>query len=129
MMLQGCKCGDKNDIFGKYTTEIKGIEVKDSSVGNDAYSYLEMKSDETFRLYNEEKNIKISGLWSIKSCNKVENNLGENVPESILEFTFNDKTIQGTFRDNRIELTYPNDFYSGRYNSMWYVKLRDKETN
>ena len=129
MMLQGCKCEDENNIFGKYTTDIKGIEIKNSSIGNNAYSYLEMKSDETFQLYNEKKDVKISGTWSIKSCKKVENNLGKSVPESIIEFAFNNKTIIATFRENRITLTYPNDFYFGRYNNLWYVKLRNKNSD
>lgn len=125
-VLDGCKCDDKEDILGRYSTEIKGMEVNDNTKGTEAFRYFEMKSDNTFQIFNDKKDVKIFGTWDIINCQTVENNLGETVSESTIEFNYNNNKVKGVYRQNRLTFDYPNDFYSGRYKSMWYIKLRKK---
>lgn len=126
IVLQGCGCDAKNEVLGKYATEDKGIKVKDTTQGNEALNYLKIKSNQTFQIFNHEEDIKISGTWSIKNCEKVENNLGKSVPESTIEFIFKNKKIEGKFSENVLIFIYPNDFYLGRYESMRYDKISEE---
>lgn len=121
------KCGDNEKMIGQYGIEMKGVTVKDATKGREAITFLTLNSDYTFSLIDSYEKTGVSGSWKILSCQTVKNNLGERVPESILEFKLNNKKIKATFRDTRITFVYPEDLYDGRYKSLWYVKLNMKK--
>jgi hypothetical protein len=125
-LFNACKCGDKEDILGRYSSEIKGMEIKDTTKGMEAFRYFEIKSDNTFQIFNDENDVKIFGNWNIINCQNVKNNLDETVSESTIEFNYNNIKITGVYRQNRLTFDYPNDFYLGRYKSTWYIKQRKK---
>jgi hypothetical protein len=113
-------------MIGRYKTEKKGIEIRDSINGKTAFDFLKIDSNSTFKLYDvNEENI-LNGTWKIISCQTVENNLGERVPESILEFEIESRKNKAKYRDGRLTFQYPNDFYQGRYKTLWYVQLNDE---
>jgi len=120
------KCKNNNGMIGKYETEIKGIEIRDSLIGKTALDFLKIDSNSTFKLYDVNGENNLNGTWRIISCQTVENNLGERVPESILEFEIESQKTKAKYRDGRLTFQYPNDFYQGRYKTLWYVKLNDE---
>ena len=124
LLVVSCsKCDNNDKVIGQYATEIKGIVIKDSTKGRDAAKFLHLNKDNTFTLYKEYDKVGVSGEWKILSCKIVENNLGERVPEFILEFKINNQENKATYRDRRIIFGYPEDLYGGRYRSLTYVNL------
>ncbi|SHJ22610.1 hypothetical protein [Flavobacterium terrae] len=120
----GCsKCKDNEQMIGQYGIEKKGVEIKDSTKGREAISFLKLHRNYTFSLIDSYKKSGVSGKWKIISCETVENNLGKRVPQSVLEFEIDNKKNKATYRDGRITFEYPEDLYGGRYKSLWYVKL------
>lgn len=128
LILIACsKCDEvRENIIGQYRIEKKGVEVKDSTKGKDAIDFLKMSSDNKFTLYKSYEEKGLQGEWKILSCKTVENNLGENVPESIIEFKINKKRSLATYRDYRLTFDYPKNLYGDRYKSLWYVKINMK---
>lgn len=129
LILISCsKCDDvEENIIGQYRIEIKGIIIKDSIKGKDAAEFLKINADNSFTLYNIYEKNGLSGEWKILTCKTVENNLGENVPESIIEFTINGHKSLAKYRDGRFTFDYPKNLYGERYKALWYVKISIKK--
>lgn len=129
LILFSCsKCDDAEaTIIGQYGIEIKGIIINDSTKGKDAAKFLKINSDNSFTLYNIYEKEGLSGEWKILKCKTVENNLGENVPESIIEFTINRQKSLAKYRDRRLTFNYPKNLYGERYKGLWYVKINIKK--
>ena len=128
LILISCsKCDNvKEDIVGQYGIEKKGIEIMDSTKGKEAAKFLRISSDNTFTLYNSYEKKGLSGEWKILTCKTVENNLGENVPEYIIEFKISKQKSLATYRDRRLTFDYPKNLHGERYKDLWYVKLNMK---
>lgn len=128
LILIGCsKCDEiRRNIIGQYGIEKKGVQIKDSTKGKDASEFLKISSDNKFRLYERYEEKGLQGEQKILSCKTVENNLGEDVPESIIEFEINKQKSLATFRDRRLTFDYPKNLYGERYKCLWYVKLNMK---
>jgi hypothetical protein len=116
----------KEDIVGQYRIEKKGIEIMDSTNGKEAAKFLKINSDNTFTLYNSYEKKGLLGEWKILTCRTIENNLGENVPESIIEFKINKQKSLAAYCDRRLTFEYPKNLYGERYKVLWYVKLNMK---
>jgi hypothetical protein len=129
LFLISCsKCNEvKDNIIGQYGIEKKGIEVIDSTKGKHAAEFLKISSNEKFTFYDSYEKRGVEGEWKILSCKTVENNLGEYVPESKIEFKINNQKSLATFRDRRLTFDYPKNLYGDRYKSLWYVKLNMKK--
>lgn len=120
------KCKDSDKMIGEYETEKKGIEIRDSTKGRIAISHIKLYRDNTLALSEPKLKVENVGKWRIISCETVENNLREKVPESILEFEIDQKKTRARYRDGRITFEYPEDLYGGRYQTLWYVKINNK---
>lgn len=126
LFFNECKPPNTKDFLGKYNIELKGIEVKDTTKGTVAFQYFLIQPDNSFKIFDDESDVKMSGTWKLVNYQTTKNNLGKNVIEFIIEFTSNNHKTKGTYRENRLTFNYPNDIYKGRYKSVWYIKLREK---
>jgi hypothetical protein len=101
------------EITGVY--EIDKHTVRDATKTNLVHHYLQLKKDQTFKLGNVNREGDISGTWKITQSNKNKTR--------IIHFNFQNRQIQAKHRGTIFYFNYPNDFYSGYYNSVLYVKL------
>lgn len=110
--LCGCNKIDKSKIAGVYILD-KVVE-RDTSVSINDYKVLIIDLNNTFTLKkNENDSMKISGNWEILSSSKT---------ESIIQFKYSSRSINGLLNGSIFYFDYPNDFYLGKYRNTLYVK-------
>lgn len=106
--LQGCNSDDNQKIAGKYQFD-KFVLRKDKKK-DPREPILILNSNNTFELLRDNK---LNGTW------RKTNLIGE---EKNIEFQFFNKRITGKLNGTIIYFEYPNDFDSGIFESMIYVK-------
>ena len=82
------------------------------------YTILKMDDNQSFELKLSEVDTAnvIAGRWEIIKSN------GE---ETEIRFTYRDKNVFGIFRTNILYFEYPNEFHSGKYKHILYVKATE----
>ena len=82
------------------------------------YTILKLGDDQSFELKLSEVDTAnvIAGRWEIIRSN------GE---ETEIKFMYGDKNVSGIFRTNILYFEYPNEFHSGKYKHILYVKATE----
>lgn len=113
VIIQSCKNKNSIDFVGFY--EIDKNVKRNQSDKTLTHNFLIIKSNNTFKLCNINDSNSIIGHWEIIKFER--NNT------AIIQFTFNNNVIRGKLNDTILTFEYPNDFYSGLYEILIYVKL------
>ncbi|MEI6348001.1 MAG: hypothetical protein WCP69_08655 [Bacteroidota bacterium] len=123
--ITSCTNIDESPIYGEY--EIDKRVVRDTSIVVDVYEILSIKRDKTFELkHYSGKEGNLLGSWKIQEISSKKSIGSENYEiNAKIQFTLQSKTILGEIRDNIIYFEFPNDFYSGRFDKLLYVKRND----
>ena len=111
-------CGklEKEVIVGSY--EIDKCILRDTLIKAQDYRVISIKSDNSFQLkYLEGENSVIIGKWEILKSDK---------NEAFIRFNYSDKHIDGVLKGTILNFDYPNDFHSGKYENILYVKLKKR---
>lgn len=86
--------------------------LRSTSKGIYDYEHLKLYNNNTFQLFNNDT-LYLSGTWKV--VNKQPDN--ENI-----EFRFADKVINVDFDGYIFDVNYSNDFYSGKYERILFVR-------
>ena len=103
----------EKEISGTYL--IDKFAYNDTSVVIEACPFLILHKDKTFNLKKHNGSIYITGNWRIFKRNIISK-------EVLVEFSYENKKIQGLLKGTIFYFHYPNDFYFGKYNILLYIK-------
>jgi hypothetical protein len=113
LLSKSCKSLDDYKIVGTY--KMDKFVVRDPSLKIEEYSLLSLFEDNTFELTRYGNSDKIMGRWHV-----VERRLKNKL---LIEFVFSDKKVNGVLDGTIFYFDYPNDFHSGKFDRILYVKL------